>query len=398
MIIKIIFWIALFIIVYNYILYGILLSFLIFFRTLIWRRDLKLPPVDLPDLTLVVAVFNEEQILEKKIRNTLSLNYPADKLHFIFVTDGSTDSSNMIIQKYPRIQLIYKNERRGKVAAINHAMESVKTPIVVFCDANTILNQDCLEQLAQHYIDPKVGAVAGEKKVIDLTEEIDVAGAGEGLYWKYESLLKKLDSEYYTVVGAAGELFSMRTNLYQPVEEFVLLDDFVISLRICKMGFRVLYEPAATAIESSSASLAEEKKRKVRIGAGGFQSIWMLRSLLNIFKYGKLSFQFISHRVLRWAVCPFMLPIIFISNLYISTFHGNIFYNALFILQILFYLSALLGYILSKMNSKIKIFYVPFYFVFMNTCIYLGLARFLRGNQSVLWDKALRKPDIITTV
>ncbi|MFS8083634.1 MAG: glycosyltransferase family 2 protein, partial [Ginsengibacter sp.] len=350
-----------------------------------------------PAITLVVAIYNEELILEKKIENTLSLLYPGDKLKILFVSDGSSDSSNEIIQKYPQIQLIYKNERRGKVAAINHAMEYVKTPLVVFCDANTFLNKECITLLANHYIDPKVGAVAGEKKVIDPTEDQDIAGAGEGLYWKYESLLKKLDSEFYTVVGAAGELFSMRTDLYSPVEEFVLLDDFIISLRICKMGYRVLYEPKATAIESSSASLAEEKKRKVRIGAGGFQSIWMLRGLLNIFKYGNLSFQFISHRVLRWAVCPFVLPLIFISNLFICIYYGSLFYNTLYILQVVFYLAALAGYILSREKSKIKIFYVPFYFVFMNLCIYLGLAKFLRGKQSVLWDKAVRKPDIITT-
>lgn len=396
MVTKIIFWVALFTIVYNYILYGSLLSVLISFRKIPKKKDLVATSVDLPGLTLVVAIYNEEQILEKKIRNTLSLKYPEGKLHILFVTDGSSDSSNKIIQKYPQIQLLYKNERRGKVAAINHAMESVKTPLVVFCDANTFLNQDCLIQLANHYSDPKVGAVAGEKKVIDPTEQQDIAGAGEGLYWKYESLLKKLDSEYYTVVGAAGELFSMRTDLYRPVEEFVLLDDFIISLRVCKMGYRVLYEPKATAIESSSASLAEEKKRKVRIAAGGFQSIWMLRGLLNIFTYGNLSFQFISHRVLRWAVCPFMLPIIFIANLIICIYQGSLLYNNLFILQVIFYLAALVGFILSLKKSKVKIFYVPFYFVFMNFCIYLGLARFLSGKQSVLWDKAVRKPDIIT--
>ncbi len=396
MVIKIIFWVALFIIAYNYILYGFLISILIFLRNKMTKSEFSKFTEVLPKLTLVVAIYNEEDILEKKIINTFSLRYPEDKLNILFVTDGSSDGSNDIISKYPRIQLIHKNERSGKVAAINHAMESVTTPLVVFCDANTFLNEDCLLHLASHFSDPKVGAVAGEKKVIDPSQEDDIAGAGEGLYWKYESLLKKLDSRFYTVVGAAGELFSMRTNLYRPVEEFVLLDDFIISLRICQMGYRVLYEPSATAIETSSASLAEEKKRKIRIGAGGFQSIWMLRSLLNFFKYGKLSFQFISHRVLRWAVCPFMLPIIFMFNLFICIYQQSLFYNFLLIVQVLFYLSAFAGYILSLKKNKIKIFYVPFYFVFMNICIYLGLSRYLRGKQSVLWDKAERKPGIIT--
>ncbi|MEO5501454.1 MAG: glycosyltransferase family 2 protein [Ginsengibacter sp.] len=377
-------------------MYGLLLSIIIFIRKKFISTELPRTSDNFPDLTLIVAIYNEAQILEKKINNTLSLKYPENKFDILFVTDGSTDGSNEIIKKYPRIRLVFKNERKGKVAAINHAMNSVRSELVVFCDANTFLNSDCLLNLARHYINPKVGAVAGEKKVIDSSELQDVAGAGEGLYWKYESLLKKLDSKFYTVVGAAGELFSMRTKLYKPVEEFVLLDDFIISLRICQMGFRVLYEPNATAIETSSASLAEEKKRKIRIGAGGFQSIWMLRDLLNIFKYGKLSFQFISHRVLRWAVCPFMLPIIFLSNLFICLFQESSLYVFLFAIQVLFYVAALAGYILSVKQSKVTIFYVPFYFVFMNICIYLGLIRFLGGKQSVLWDKAVRKPEILT--
>ena len=181
--------------------------------------------------------------------------------------------------------------------AINRVIPFVTTDFVVFSDANTLLNRDCIREIIQHYKDPTIGAVAGEKVVSDQSGEAGVAGAGEGLYWKYESFLKKMDARFYSVVGAAGELFSIRTALFEPVQKQVLLDDFIISMKICKKGYRVMYEPKAFATEAPSFSLKEEQKRKIRISAGGWQSVFMLKSLLNIFKYGRLSFQYISHRV-----------------------------------------------------------------------------------------------------
>ena len=254
--------------------------------------------------------------------NTLELDYPKDNLKIYFVTDGSTDGTNDILKSYPGINVLFTPERKGKVAAINHAMEYVSTPFVIFCDANTFLNKACVKEIVKHYSYESTGAVAGEKKVIDSSEKNSAAGSGEGIYWKYESILKKLDASFYTVVGAAGELFSMRTNLYEPVDTDILLDDFMISMNICKKGYRVMYEPAAFAMEAPSISIREEQKRKIRISAGGFQSIYLLKDLLNIFKYGKLSFQYISHRVLRWAVCPFLLPvIIYFESCYMYFFH-----------------------------------------------------------------------------
>src|SRR5690606_11550963 len=149
------------------------------------------------------------------------------------------------------------------------------------------------------------------KKIL-MTKNGKAAGAGEGLYWKYESWLKKNDSALYSVVGAAGELFSIRTELYEYVGNNIIVDDFVLSLKICWKGFRILYAPEAYAMEAPSQSMEEEQKRKIRISAGAFQSMVILKDLMNIFKYGVLSFQYISHRVLRWTICPALLPVIFI--------------------------------------------------------------------------------------
>jgi cellulose synthase/poly-beta-1,6-N-acetylglucosamine synthase-like glycosyltransferase len=232
--------------------------------------------------------------------------------------------------------------------------------------------------------------VAGEKKIMT-AENTKIAGIGEGLYWKYESLLKKLDSELYTVVGAAGELFSVRTELYEPVGDEVLLDDFVISLKVCMKGYRVQYEPTAYAMEAPSASLKEERKRKVRISAGAFQSMVILKGLLNIFRHPLLSFQYISHRVLRWTLCPLLLPILIVLNILLVAEGQSGFYSLFLGGQIIFYLAAMAGWLLADRNIKSKLLYIPYYFLFLNISLYQGFIRFRKKQQSVLWDKAIRE-------
>lgn len=388
--VKIAFWLGLFIVFYSYIGYGLFLWFYLRLKRLFWPKK----PINFgayePPVTLIVASFNEEAIIEEKIRNCLALDYPSDKLNLLFIADGSNDKTVDIIRKYPQIGLYYKPERAGKVAAINRVMPEITTPYVIFSDANTFLNIESIREIMKHYTDEKVGAVAGEKKVMEKNAEGAAVG-GEGIYWKYESFLKKLDSEFYTVVGAAGELFSIKTDLFEPTPGNVLLDDFIISLKICKKGYRVVYEPLAYATETPSNSMREEQKRKIRISAGGFQSMLILKGLLNIFRYGKLSFQYISHRVLRWAVCPFLLPLVLAANLIIVLDGKGWIYGFLLACQGLFYTAALLGWLFSLGNMKVKLLYIPYYFVFMNVALYIGLWRFLSNKQTVLWDKAKRK-------
>jgi poly-beta-1,6-N-acetyl-D-glucosamine synthase len=387
---KILFFTGIFIIFYSYVGYGLLVWVIIQIRNLLRGKNLRKFSGDLPPVTLIVAAYNEENFIEEKIHNTLSLDYPGDRLDIIFITDGSTDNTPLIAGRFPQIQVLHHPERKGKIAAMHRAMAVVKTPIVIFCDANTLLNKDCIPMIVRHYSDPKVGGVAGEKKILAIPGS-KITGAGEGLYWKYESALKKLDAALYTVVGAAGELFSIRTALYEPVDSHVLLDDFIISLKICRKGYRIEYEPAAYASEMPTTSLLEEQKRKVRISAGAFQSMVMLKDLFNIFKYPVLSFQYLSHRVLRWTLCPIFLPVIFILNI-VLVFRGTgPLYRILLIGQVLFYLAAVTGWVLSGKNIKVKLLYIPYYFFFQNVSLYLGFIRYRRGQQSVLWEKAARQ-------
>lgn len=387
---RIIFWLSLFVVCYTYIGYGIVLYILVKIKSVFARKKNVLEKHSFePPVTLIISAFNEQYFIERKMANTRELDYPNDKLNVIFITDGSTDSTPEIIGHCPEFTLLHQAERKGKLAAMNRAMRFVTTPLVIFSDANTLLNRTCIREMVKHYTDEKVGGVAGEKK-ISRTENDKAAGVGEGLYWKYESFLKRMDSSLYSVVGAAGELFSMRTSLYEDVGEKTIIEDFVQSLRICMKGYVVRYEAGAYATESSSLTTREEEKRKIRICAGGFQAMIRLKSLMNVFSHPLLTFQYFSHRVLRWTLSPLCLVLLLISNIWLWSQQAGTLYSFFMIAQALFYVAALCGRIFANRNLKVKGLYVPYYFVFMNISVFLGFRRFIRGKQSVLWERAIR--------
>ncbi|WP_291946615.1 glycosyltransferase family 2 protein [Chitinophaga sp.] len=374
---------------YSYLGYGIVLYLVLRIKRIFWPAVPNNDDDYTPDVTFLVAAYNESAFIHLKIANTLELDYPRDKCRILFVTDGSTDATNDIISKYEGVELLYEPQRNGKTAAVNRAMKLVTTEIVIFSDANTLLNPEAVRELVKHFRNEKTGAVAGEKKVIARNDS-GTEGAGEGAYWKYESLLKRWDAELYSVMGAAGELLAVRTKLYRPVSEDTILDDFMISFNINKMGYTVQYESHAYAMESPSASLAEEFKRKVRIAAGGFQAIGRLSDLLNIFRYPAITWQYVSHRVLRWTLAPLCLALLLLSNLILVFNDAGYTYLILFALQMLFYGAAYTGFLMAQHHVKIKYFYIPFYFVFMNIAVYKGFIRFMRGRQSAVWERSER--------
>ncbi len=387
---KYFFWVSLIILFYCYAGYGLLLFFYNSIKSG-FKKNLHNSDKDLPAVTLVVAAFNERDVLEEKIANTLSIDYPESLLTIIVTTDGSTDGSEIISAKYDRVISLHQPARKGKTAAIKRAMEHVQTPVVVFSDANSMLNASCIRQIVAHYNDPKTGGVAGEKKISNKVA-VSPLGEAEGLYWKYESFLKKQDAAFNTIVGAAGELFSIRTALFIPPPDQVICEDFIISMHVCLQGYRVGYEPGAFATEFPSASLKEENKRKVRIAAGACQAAVMLPKSLNIFSYPLLAFQYISRRLLRWLFCPMLLIIFFGASVFISLQTGlNNFYGIALVGQVIFYALALPGWWFIRQRRKAGILAVPFYFVFMNFCLVKGFFLYLRGKHTVLWEKSIRE-------
>lgn len=380
---EVVFWISLSLLFYTYLGYGLLLSLV----SVLSRKQAPSDETFVLPVTVVVAAYNEEACIEAKIQNCQALQYPPGLLTLLFVSDGSTDNTAAIINNYPSLFHLHQPERRGKTAALNRAMSVVTTPVVVFTDANAMLHPGSLQKIVRRYQNDDVGGVSGEKRIADGDDS--AVGTGERLYWKYESMLKKADADFYTVIGAAGELFSIRTVLFEPLAEDIILDDFVVSARVCQKGYRFAYEKQAYAVEAASENFREERARKVRISAGCFQALVLLKNLLNPLRNWRLTFQYISHRVLRWTVCPLLVPVVFISNAVLAFQQEG--YLLLFLMQCLFYSIAILGWRAAERKRAPKSLYVPYYFVFMNLSLYIGFYRFLTGMQSVIWKKAARK-------
>lgn len=389
---KILFWASLLIVFYTYIGYGILLYLIIRLKRLLvgTPREAVLPTdEELPTMTLMICAYNEEDVVAEKMENTLALDYPREKLRIMWVTDGSNDRTNDLLAAYPEVDIVFSPERRGKTAALKHGLQELKTRYVTFTDANTMINSSALREIARLFMDPSVGCVSGEKRVA-AKKEGEMAAEGEGLYWRYESTIKKWDSELYSAMGAAGELYAVDPLLIKEIPDEALLDDFMMSMLIVDAGKRIAYTADAYAQEYGSANIFEESKRKRRIAAGGLQSIWWLRHMLNPLKQPLVTFQYVSHRVLRWSITPIAMAILLIVNILLAANNGGKLYELCLLLQITFYLMALAGWLLNRIGRKNRLFYTAYYFVFMNINVFRGMA-YLKGHSSSgTWEKAKR--------
>ncbi len=388
---ELIFWSCVFIVFYTYLGYGILLFGLVKVKEWFRKPVAYTLPDPLPEVTLFIAAYNEESVVHEKMANCRRLDYPTGLLKIMWITDGSNDRTNELLAGYPDVTVLFSPERKGKTAALNRGVPFVRTPFVIFTDANTMLNDQAIKAIVRQFSCPKVGCVAGEKRVEICTDQ--GATAGEGIYWKYESKLKEWDYRLYSAVGAAGELFAIRTHLFEQMPDDTLLDDFILSLRIAQKGNLIAYCKEAYAVESASLNMQEEEKRKVRIAAGGLQSIRRLSPLLNIWRYGTLSFQYISHRVLRWTVTPVALFLLLPLNILLAC-GGNICYLVLLALQLLFYMAGCLGYLMEQRHVRNKLLFIPYYFLFMNTNVIRGFFYLRKNKGKGAWEKAKRSNSV----
>lgn len=396
---EILFWFCLFLVFYTYLGYGMLMYVLVALKGKFANSSAAREPVcdsHLPEVTLFITAYNEEEVVAGKMDNTFALDYPKDKLRVLWVIDGSNDSTALQLRAYDGVAVLHEPERKGKTAAMNRGMQHVATPLVIFCDANSMLNPQALRIIVDSFSDRSVGCVSGEKRIA-VQEGDGVSSKGESAYWKYESFLKSLDSRFYSAVGAAGELFAIRTDLFEPMPDDTLLDDFMLSMRIAQKGYRIAYTPHAYAVERGSLNIEEEGKRKKRIAAGGIQSIIRLAPLLNVLQYGRLSFLYVSHRVLRWTITPFALFALLPLSLCLAfAAEGGgggreRAYGLLFVLQLLFYAAAFIGYCFSRRGIHSKYFYIPYYFVFMNANVFLGIYYLLNNRGNGSWEKTKRR-------
>jgi poly-beta-1,6-N-acetyl-D-glucosamine synthase len=374
------FWSSVAVIVYTYVLYPVIL--ILFPRV---RRDRPAPwsAAELPAATVVVPVFNERGVIEAKIANLEAAEYPAGALSVLIGSDGSTDGTNEILarRQSSAIQARVFPERRGKAAVLNDLVPLAAGEIVVFSDANASFAPDTIRRLASHFSDPAVGAVCGE---LILRADNDTAGGrGEGLYWRYENALKRLESDISTTLGAVGPVYAIRKRLFRPLPAgAAVMDDFLIPLAIIEQGFQVRYDPAALAYEKPANSVYGEFRRKTRIGAANFHGIPVFRALLSP-AYGFAAFALWSHKIVRWLV-PLFLITLFVSGAVLAP--ASPFFAAATILQAVFFVMAAAGLTLEAAGVRAGPFALPYYFVATNAALLVGLLRCLFGRQEATWD------------
>lgn len=367
MILEIVFWLLVFLILYTYLGYPLMLLILSIFI----NNPSKKASI-LPSVSLIIAAYNEEKVIEKKILNSLNLDYP--NLEIIIVSDGSTDKTNQICKKYSKkINFIEIKQRSGKINALNTAVPIANGDIVLFSDANTFYNKDVVKKLVRHFNDPKVGCVTGHVKLIPQGK--GTHESGESFYSKYEQFIQIKESQISSMIGVDGAMYAMRKHLYHKLPN-MFIEDFVMGMNIIKQGYRVIYDKEAKAIEESSSSIKDEIRRKSRVVAGGFQS---LPKMFFLMKHPIELWQFKSHKLLRWLI-PELLIALFIINIFLLNAY---FFKIVFLLQMIFYLSAILGIAIRPLR-------IPYYFLIMNITAFWGFIKYIFKLQKITWKKANR--------
>lgn len=379
-------WLAFSLLVHHYLIYPAAVILLAHMRS----RDadgFSALPLRLLRVSLIVAAYNEEKVIGHKIENSLAIDYPPELMEVIVVSDGSSDSTPSIVAQYAnrRVVSIHESARRGKTAALNRGVPVAKGEIVLFSDANNDFNPGAVRALVRNFADPTVGGVCGIKRIRE-HEERD-SSEGDSLYWRYESAIKLAESRLGTITNGDGEIFAIRRALYEPMDESVINDDAELTLQLVQKGYRVLYEPGAQSHEFASIEIADDFFVKVRMVAGGFQTVMRHAGFL-LPPRNWFSFAFFSHKILRWT-SPLWLVALLIANMFASL-SGNHFYETLLAMQFVFYVLAIAGWAARVRSTLPTIFYVPFYFCTMNIAAFFGMLRFLRRTQQVQWRKAKR--------
>ena len=346
-------------------------------------RRAGLPADELPSLSVVVAAYNEEAVIEEKIANLLALEYPKDRLELIIASDGSSDRTNEIAAAHADRGITLKayEERAGKITVLNRTIPEARGDVVVLSDANTIYEPDALLKLARHFSDERIGFVVGNLRLTSPTKEFQ----SEGLYWRYEMMLKFLENKLGVALIANGGIYAIRRSTFRPLPPDTITDDLMIPLRITEQGLLGRFEPEAIAHEETGKDLRAEFTRHARIGAGNFQSLWRAPAMLNPFRT-RAMFSYLSHKVLRWLV-PFFMILAAASN---ACLLGRSIFQVTMALQGAFYLFALLGWLVRRPRVLAKLFALPHYLVGINAALLVGFVRCITGRQRVIWRRTER--------
>ncbi len=347
------------------------------------RRDVRKAPVT-PQVTMIIAAYNEEAVIAERLDNALAMDYPPAQLEILVASDGSTDATEQIVSGYASkgVRLL-SLPRQGKIHALDAAVSYATGAILVFSDANTMCDRQALRALARNFADPAVGGVAGHT-AYRLHAASESSGRGESLYWDYDTWLKQMESLTGSIVSAHGGLYAIRRELYCPSPDASVTDDFAISTAVVEQGYRLVFDADAHATEFAVPEARREFRRRVRLMTRGLRGVLMRRRLLNPFRHGFYSLVFFSHKVAR-RLAPLALLGLAASSAYLwST--GPVYLVAA-MGQALFYTTAAVGYVLRQAHvGGLKVIYVPFFYCMANAACALALLQLLRGERIELWQ------------
>lgn len=373
---ELIFWLTIGIVIYTYIGYPFLIFLLsLFINNKVNKKDIE------PAVTFLITAYNEEKSIKQKLENTLSLDYPREKLEIIVASDGSTDRTDEIIKEFgdKGVTLHRVEGRVGKTETQNQTVKIAKGEVVIFSDATTKYKKDAIKKIVSNYADPSVGAVSGRYEYVNPSGA--PVGLGTILFWKYENFIKSRQTRIKTVTGCCGCIYSVRRSLYEPLPRDII-SDLVEPLKILEKGYRIAFEPEAVAYEATEEKPEEEFSMRVRVITRGMNGLLYVKSLSNPLRYSFVSFQLISHKVLRWLI-PFLLIILFVSN---SLILDDSLYRLIFLLQLSFYISASVAWVMGKYGKKVKFLFLPLYFCIVNLASLQAIFNIIKGRKTVIWE------------
>lgn len=373
---EVVFWVLGGVIVYVYAGYPLLLALL----SRVGARRRINTGVDEPAVTLIISAFNEADVIAEKIRNSLAIDYPREKLEVIVISDASDDGTDSIVEQFASegVRLVRMNDRGGKTLGLNAGVASASGEVVVFSDANAMYLPDALRKMIRNFSDPEVGAVVGESTYADAEGG---AQKSESLYWKYETGIKELETRIGSTVGGDGAIYAIRRKLYRDMRADAL-SDFVNPMQIVMAGYRCIYEPEARSVEDAAEGFEKEFRRKVRIVNRAWRATWTVPALLNPFRYGWFSLQLLSHKLLRWLM-PLFLIAFFVANLVLLN-RGPL-YTSIFVVQCILYALAAIGFFGRRRASMPRAIYVPYYFCLVNVASAKGIIEAYRGRTYTTW-------------
>lgn len=381
-----IFWASVLLIFYTYIGYPIILAFGYAFAQLrrdlhylLNRRDRRVANSSCyPSVSVVIAAFNEEGCIGGKLENLTQADYPRESLQIIIVSDGSTDRTNELLRSstLPGLEVILLPERKGKPNALNVGIERATGEVLVLSDAATLFSPDAISKMARHFADPLVGAVCGSLNF----ENSDESQATEGVYWKYETMLRLMEARWGATLTASGAIYSLRKSAFRALPEGTMIEDFLIPMAARAQGFKILYDPEVIGRDQAASTVAGEFTRRVRLAMGSFRA---LGQFLQLRLDAATAFAFISHKLLRW-VLPFLMIAAWTSNCFLL--RSNL-YQVLLLLQVAFYLWGLLGLVFLKHLRTVRFALIGYFLLAMNAAFLVGFFRSLGSRGGVIWRR-----------